>query len=65
MSGNEDPVNEPNETTPLVSPSKHSVASSGSSSSSGRRRPLERQQPFEVHITIPSRGHPDSKETVL
>ncbi|RWS27036.1 hypothetical protein B4U80_04880 [Leptotrombidium deliense] len=51
---------EVNDTTPLVSPSKHSVASSSSSGSSGKRRPLERQEPFESALPPI-----ESKETIL
>ncbi|XP_053213387.1 kinase D-interacting substrate of 220 kDa B-like isoform X2 [Panonychus citri] len=41
---------EPNDTTPLVSPSKHSIYSSSSSSSSSRRHPLERQGKPELSV---------------
>ncbi|XP_015782532.1 kinase D-interacting substrate of 220 kDa B isoform X1 [Tetranychus urticae] len=41
---------EPNDTTPLVSPSKHSIYSSSSSSSSSKRHPLERQGKPELSV---------------
>ncbi|RWS07029.1 kinase D-interacting substrate of 220 kDa-like isoform X2 [Dinothrombium tinctorium] len=52
---------EPDDTTPLVSPSKNSITSSSSSSSSGKRRPLERQKTLD-NTNIPPIG---SKETIL